>query len=300
MNAQQTKKSKSVPVKQVNKKNLRDSAVLCSIRFRTPCFRSTDNKLRAENENKYKAENKSTVSKVYIVSDIDRRGLKNGQARIKLVEKRYTLPFQQGGFNLIPLTIYDEFSQKLNAALEYYNEQRKVFLDDIYPQVIKRHKERLGDLAERHPLPTVEQMAAKIGVDVTITKLPEVPQNFISQLVDSQATRIVTTENMVENAISKLLKEVEKVISKIADKDSKITKSTVKSLKALSKKLKTFNITDNPDIEQIRLDSDSLSKIDSTAKGANKQAQQKAQQIIKTIKSAKTTKRSRKIDLDIE
>jgi len=299
-------KTKSVSVKQIKPVNtLQESAMLCRVHIHT-CgdFEKMAPTLSRENEQAMKTESNVIKSRVKRVSRSDMAGITAGRARVKNTWIRYTMPFQDGGLRLLPVVLSEEFTEKMNEALVYFNEQKNIFLKDIYPQCITRYKERLGDLSERIPMPSPEEIKSNIRVDVTITAMPAMPKNFVSKLIAKQDDRIIGIEQMTARAIQSLLFKFEKLVGNIADKDKKVSKSMLKSLKSFCEVLPKFNVTNNQELEQLCQDCIGLTELDTDKlkadKASNTAAKSKAKTILETIEVVKKGKSKRKINLDLE
>lgn len=180
-----------------------------------------------------------------------------------------TLPWQDGGWRLLPVSLYEETEKGLRDLIEDANEHIDVFLNN-YELHCKEASVSLGKLYNPAEYPKKEELRDKFKVDVFFAPLPN-SQDLRIQ-IDGNAMNEI--KNNVENHSNKALKEamndvrsrIEKVLQRLSDRlkadittdergkeiKPRLFNSMISSVQDLIQILPDLNLDNDTHIEDIR------------------------------------------------
>lgn len=193
------------------------------------------------------------------------------QARGKVYNKfqEMTLPWMRGGLNLLPSAMYMDYRKKMKVVLDYH----KATVESLatrWPEIVA-NKQRLGKLASKYTLPTVDELRAKFYIEQDILPIPDVSDFRVDigddemKEIQEQATK--SFEESFNNATRKLWQQLANLLSNLAERmctaDTKFHDSIIENVKEFCDLIPKYNITNNPDLENIRKEVvDKITKLD--------------------------------------
>ena len=200
---------------------------------------------------------------------------------------RYTLPWMDGGYRVIPSALFFEYTKKMRAAIAKHTKAVERFLER-YPEYLQEAQERLGNIKKEHRLPSVEEIKYKFGIDCDVLPMPFDGDFRIDMNADDLDEIKANARNTIEAAASKAVTELYKQfgqlitnIIKSMKKDKRIHASVIHNLKDFCDMIPVMNITDDPKLEELRkeamkklstLDPEDLRAIKSKRQAAGKDA----------------------------
>lgn len=218
-------------------------------------------------------------------------------ARSQLItaHQSVTLPWMDGGIRILPSALFMQYTEAIRKAESKFNKAVDEFMA-AYPFHYSSAQERLGDLANTLPMPSLEEVRTKFGVEKQTLPMPS-GTDFRVDLGDERTAQIKKkveksiaemTDKAVKSLYTQLAKVVGKMVTTLGKKDAKFKDSLVNNITTLCDSISVLNITDDPKLEQLRkecaekltkLKPDSLRKQPRTRAKAAKTAEEIMEQI---------------------
>jgi len=173
--------------------------------------------------------------------------------------KQFTLPWNDSGERILPAQAFMTYTDEMRTLRAQFEEEVSDFLQ-IYPMIIDKAEERLGDLFRHDAYPSVEQMQRKFHWTVDFYPLPSA-NDFRVNLQNDEVNQIKAqieerVEQRIENAMRDLWERLHHVISKAADTlkdpDKKFRNSLIENIVDLCDILPKLNIMEDDNLERIR------------------------------------------------
>jgi len=207
---------------------------------------------------------------------------------------KYTLPFLENGFRILPSARFTEFSKEMREGIENYHAVVSVFIKR-YPEIVG-NRQRLGKLAENITFPSVAEMKSKFSIRVETMNVPTT-DDFRINLGDAEANEIKANvedsintalkNSMTEiwNQLAELIAHVEKTLK---DPKKKFKDSLIDNLTNFCKLIPKINLSDDENLEELRKDIiEKLTKLNCddlrTDKVQRKTASKKATDLLKKM-----------------
>ena len=200
-----------------------------------------------------------------------------------------TLPYLDNGLRILPSAMYMEYRDKMKEAIKPHTRAVNE-LDTVWPEILKNKAKRLGGLANKYRLPTVEEIKRRFYIKQDIMPIPTNADFSLFDISDEEITEIENkAKESMKNAMSETVKEVWRrladlvvnIASTMDEKDKKFHDSLIKKLKDFCATIPAYNVTDDPNLENVRkevltklanLDPEDLREIPNNRKKAAKDA----------------------------
>lgn len=278
------------------KNNLSEKAILVSISFSFWTGKSKDKKVTAEVIVTKKSEQDAGIWLTNLVSKNDLSAIESARGRVRATHYKYTLPWMDGGLRILPSAMFMMYTQQMRKVIAEHEKAVASFLKE-YPNIVKRAKNRLGDLLEGKNLPSVAEVARKFRIIQDVLPIPDAG-DFRCELSDDQASEIrdkVTRSisNMTEKAMASVWEQFTTLVDKIETTMKQPKKvfrdSLISNLKDFCELIPKMNLINDNELEALRKEAlDKLAElkpIDLRESGKDrKQAQKSAKEIIEKIK----------------
>jgi len=175
---------------------------------------------------------------------------------------KYTRPWAKG-VGILPNVSYAEFSNKMRVLKQRYGEVADVFAKE-FPTYVAERKRKLSEIYDPKDYPSEREIRGKFSFDVNFDVVPDVG-DFRSDGIDEDTlndirAEIAESEKRIErDAIAHTYGEIADVVRKMAEKlgEYKVEKgkhfkdTLVDNIRELAVLLPTFNLTDDPKLEEI-------------------------------------------------
>ena len=176
----------------------------------------------------------------------------------------YTMPWDDGSYRLIPISLYQEYKDKMDALIEARNDALRILLRD-WDEYVDEAKERLGDLFDRGDYPSKAELAEKIAASVLPMTVPDA-RHFAAKAMEHSAREAVREDIekhiagkidlAVRSIFSRLKDAVEAISERLEEPEEgerpKTFKNTlVTNLADILDILPDLNLTDNPQLAEI-------------------------------------------------
>ena len=132
---------------------------------------------------------------------------------IRKIHYMYTMPWDDTGVRLLPVTTYDRYVQYIDELVSRRHEAREEFLA-AYPTYVNEARTRLGTLFNEGDYPTSEELREKIGAEYNFSPLPKAEHFVVSGLMAEQAQKI--RESIIEQTEAKLVGTVTNLWNRLA------------------------------------------------------------------------------------
>ena len=171
-----------------------------------------------------------------------------------------TLPWQDGGFRLLSVAMFDEYMDKIG-------EHRQTFLDAVavflkrYPRLVTQAADKLGTLYDPAEYPTLEELTARYDFRVKVSEIGDEPDirsdlikpEMLEQLRADMRRDIEASANAAQRELWSRMFEVAKRISEtLTDEDKTFRDSLVTRSDEILTRLGPLNVFSNPEVERVR------------------------------------------------
>lgn len=191
------------------------------------------------------------------------RNLVNSISKARAFLKEMTLASDVRGERILKTTAFMDVKTKMKMLEEQYWDCVRKFLSD-YDAMVKQEVTRLADLAINVVFPTKEQLESKFRFDIWFGGIPEgddLVQKYGLELPLDEVRRIAEkAEEKTKQQVAKAMLEtwrrvfntVYDMAVKLAEEDYKFRDSLVGNIRSLVGLMPHLNLTDDPQLEEIR------------------------------------------------
>lgn len=172
-----------------------------------------------------------------------------------------TLPWTDKGHRALPSDLFFEYQQELAK----YRQQFQTAVSDfirIYPQLVQDARLRLGTMYRPEDYPQPSELFAMFDVSLDISPVPDANDFRVDVAKEAQdEIRAQITQSVVQRQVKMVAEcwsRMREVVGRIADQCSKekpvIRESLIENARDLVSVLGGLNVTDDPDINEVRTD----------------------------------------------
>lgn len=191
-------------------------------------------------------------------------GIVKYAANVRAWHNKQTLPWSDSGLRLLPMANFMEYKAHLGTLETNYNTLVDRFLTE-YPNLISAAAFTLGSLFEREDYPAVERIKDKFGFKYFFSPVP-VAGDFRVDTHEAALRELhMQYENEFERRLQGAMKEawtrlyecldhMKERLTDDGDKPKILRDSLVSNAKELIEILPRLNITNDPKLEQARVD----------------------------------------------
>lgn len=191
------------------------------------------------------------------------RNLINSISQARSYLKSMTLPSDVRGERIFKTTAFMDLKTKMKMLEDRYWQCVRKFLDG-YDEMVEEERARLALLAVSVVFPTREQIETKFRFDLWFGGIPEgddLVRKYGLELPLDEVRRIADkAEEKTKEAVAKAMLETWKRVFntvydmavKLADTDTKFRDSLVGNIRTLVGTMPHLNLTDDPQLEEIR------------------------------------------------
>lgn len=175
-----------------------------------------------------------------------------------------TLPWTDAGARILPASNFDFYSARMRVLRADFESEMEKFIS-AYPDLVEEAKIRLNGLFSEDDYPPVNAIRTKFSFDVVINPIPAAGDFRVSLTSDEIArvrreieTRVEKAQNAAMNDLwTRLYKAVKHMADKLSQtrEDGKapiFRDSLVENLCSLSGLLPRLNVTNDPNLENMR------------------------------------------------
>ena len=173
----------------------------------------------------------------------------------------HTLPWKDNGDRLLTRVMYTKFIEEHERLVGEFNTAVDTFLKRDYPAVVEQASFHMGDLFNIADYPAPQDLRAKFYMLLDIDVVTEAG-DFRVEMDQTETTAIQQgMQRAMEERIGKAVRDVWErladVVShfgdRMADKDKIFRNATITNLEELVELLPALNVTEDPDLERLRL-----------------------------------------------
>ena len=187
------------------------------------------------------------------------KNVRTAHHRCRAVHNHYTLPWQDGGYRILPAPMFMEYSKQMRKASQAYDDAVDAFVKE-YPKVKERAIKRLGKLADTVELPTAEQLRGKFGHKTEILPLPDAG-DFRVEMAGAEVERIKkqiqsSVEETTKKAVSSVWEQLKELVSKVeetmGEPDKRFRNTLISNLAEYCDLIPKFNLTEDDKLTEVR------------------------------------------------
>lgn len=240
--------------------NLSDRALLVQLSISQWTARKYDKRVSEDVANRNAASvsagryNKSLLPLNDYLDDVHKKA---GSIRNKYYEN--TLPWGIEGTQMLPSANYLSFMTEFRKEKSEWQHLVNRFIDN-YEDLVLDAKRYLGHMYNPSDYPDVQTIADKFNMDMAVFPVPST--DFRVSIGSEELTRIQQdVERRVQEAQGKamldvwqrLYDKVEKIAERLSDPTNKFKDSLIENAREMCELLPRLNITDDPNLENMRL-----------------------------------------------
>ena len=256
--------------------SLADSAVLVSLNISSWGGQKLDKGMTKElNDTKRASRNASKVQKNLMAGDDSLRDIKKYESKIRAEHIRLTLPWGDRGSRLLPTSMMIDYKEKIGGMLTILKDMWRVFLDVSYPNYRDNVAPlKMGDMYNYDDYPTEFELRCKT-FDYSLVFEPvaesgdfriDVPKQLMEELKEQHEANVTSrVQTAISSAGERVKTLIESMIGKLSiemdddgkNKDGKTVRyheTFVQNATDLCDLLVHLNVTNDPQLDQVRLD----------------------------------------------
>lgn len=181
--------------------------------------------------------------------------------KIRMEHYNRTLPWTDEGWRILPSDQYMPYMEWFRQVKAKFDKALEDFTAD-YP-IVRGHQVTSNPMFKPEDYPDVKDIESKFNVRVDFSPIPtgsndirvNLPADAIAEIEKSITDRAqVGITLAMKDAWSRLYKVTEHVAVQCANTDARLFKSMMDNAKDLCQVLVNLNITNDPDLEQMRQD----------------------------------------------
>lgn len=235
--------------------------------------RKLDKKVTEETtSNKKASKGAARVNKNLLAGRVELERITNHVAEARKYFYSVTKPWNDSGGRLLPAAEYVRVLDNMEVRREEFERLVESFIT-VYPSLITAQAMVLGDMFNRAEFPDPQDIANKFAFRIAFTPLPAVSDFRVAVADDAARELHAHYEKVYAERIESVMRdnwmELKDALDHFVDRlgydkigDSEKPRvfrdSLVPNVLELCRKLKTFNITADPELEQARVDLEKL------------------------------------------
>ena len=195
---------------------LQEKAILVRLHMKTWTGRKMDaDETRRVNDNAGAEDGAARVYKTLVKKDRI-SALKNVTEKVREEHYKVTLPWDDKGVRLLPITKYESYRATMDRLFEKRNEAIKSFMDG-YQDAITEAQDALGTLFNEDVYPSEIQIKRRMVAEYEFTTVPD-ERHFVAQVSAEEADKIKRqiqkfTEKRIKGAISDIYRRLSEAIT---------------------------------------------------------------------------------------
>lgn len=241
---------------------LQNCAMLASLSISRWTARKFDKKVSKEVDDRHGAKDGGRYSKI-LVDKTHTQALMTSAGAIRAYHYRMTLPWDDEGPRLLPSASFEAYTAKMRELREQDRVLQQAFFK-IYPQLVTDAKKRLGSLYSPEDYPPTSEIASKFDIRISMTPVPSVEDFRVN--ISAEAAEQIRAELAAENdarfqaAMKSCYTRLHEVVTHISGtlhkENPRIYDTLVSNARELISCLPALNLSNDPMIEQLRLELD--------------------------------------------
>jgi hypothetical protein len=245
---------------------LNTQAMLANLNISQWTARKHDRKVTDEVEKNHAAKDAGRFNKLLI----DKSALEAVQKVASAARDHHykvTLPWGDNGDRLLPSKLYLAYTQDMRMFRDAFNREVDTFVRD-YPQLVQDARKRLGTLYELADYPLVSDIRDRFSFSTAFTPVPDA-KDFRVEVAEEDAEKIRhDIEQMVllrqHEAVKEAYARAKDIVLRVRDRCSAekpvIRESLMSNVQELIDMLPAFNLTKDPQLDQLARDLKGLVK----------------------------------------
>jgi hypothetical protein len=198
-----------------------------------------------------------------------------------------TLPWAHDGMRIISAQNFVAFTSEFRQKQAVFNRAVEDFLAE-YPRLREQARIKLGDLFNEEEYPETHRLKRKFSCEISISPIPDV-SDFRVELSDAEKTLFLESQKQVESealadCYSRLFSVVKTAAERLNDPEAIFRDSLIGNISELIQLLPRINPIDDPQLEALRLQVDSvISKVSAESIRASELTRQDTAKALKDI-----------------
>lgn len=178
--------------------------------------------------------------------------------RIRSKFYKYSLPWSDEGFRILPKEVYFEFTQELSREKEEFWNAVNSFLDN-YPAYIEDARLQQGTLFRESDYPAVESVRRKFDLKFKVNPMPagddfrvelsEAHKDMIRAEIDADVRE--TVAGSTRDLFNRAYEVVQHMASRLGDPEAVFRNTTITNVSELADLLPRLNITHDPVLDKL-------------------------------------------------
>lgn len=234
-------------------------AMLATVRIRTWSACMYDRAITREVCESHGAGDGGRFHKQLVPSAPEYQAMRCAAVAIRRHHYIMTLPWSDGGWRLLPTSLYDAYSRLIRSAGEDYDRAAGSFLA-AYPRLVEGARASLGTMWRQDDYPAVEDLRSRIGYSVRYAPIVlgsdirvDLPE---SELAAVRAASDAATADAIEIARRDTWRRLYDVVcamhARLSQPDCIYRDTVVTNVRDVCRLLQDLNVTRDPALELMR------------------------------------------------
>jgi hypothetical protein len=246
-------------------RGIHTSAMLVELNISTWTARKLDKRVSEEVDiNKGTQARAGNYNKNLLAGTETLEGIIKYAANARAWHNHQTLPWSDSGVRLLPMASFMDYKKQLNVLENNFNSLVAHFLT-VYPDLVSAMAFKLGALFDREEYPDVERIRGKFGFNYFFSPVP-VAGDFRVDAGDAALKELqMQYETEFDRRLNSAMKEawdrlydclgrMKDRLTDDGDKPKIFRDSLIKNAEELVEALKHINVTNDPQLEQARVE----------------------------------------------
>lgn len=132
---------------------------------------------------------------------LTRKKIADYAARCRLRHNEATLPWQDKGGRLLPMSMFLDYKTQMDGCKAYFDSEVDKFVAE-YPQLVQAAQASLGDMFDPLDYPPADRVREKFGFRLVFSPIPEAGDFRISQFNEDKQFLIAQYEAEINNRVN--------------------------------------------------------------------------------------------------
>ena len=244
--------------------SIQNKAMLVTLHIKGWTGMKLDRDVSKHVDSEYESRDGGKYNK-YLIAKDEIKAIRKLQSEARNYLYTNTLPWDNSGARLLPVTHYFEFIKEINKLKYSVKSAEDRFLN-AYPHLKTQAMLRLGKMYKASDYPSVQEVRNKYHFEVVIDTIAEskdirfsLSEGEIKKIKNNINSRIQSrVESAVTHLWKRIMEAVEHIVEKLGEKKSVFRNTLMTNLTDLIDLLPKLNITDDPGLVAVRKELEEL------------------------------------------
>jgi hypothetical protein len=180
------------------------------------------------------------------------------ESQIDTIMERYTLPWLNGGYRILPSQFYGEWRKEVNTIKDQYEIAVRKFLQ-AYPTIVQSESGSLGNMYKPEDYPTVSRLEKQFTFKIQVMPISTENDFRVKVNNDEMDEMKQDLKKQIEESISLSLKDawnrlydnVKRIAERLKEDNPKFKDSLIENVQRLCDILPVLNVSENKELDKM-------------------------------------------------